>query len=608
MIIASNATYSTFASQYSAANNKLQASMSRLSSGQRINAPGDAPADLGISERFRAQIRNVDQAGQVMQNAVNIMQTTDTWMQEVHNILDRMSELSISAADGSKSQADRQNLDLEFQQLKAEVVRISEAGKYNGLQINGRTAVATYDTLKHQIEYTQPDGSDVRSLGINFRDGCTAANGIKYAFESSAANGSVGDYIFTADGKSLIYVAQKSVGTLSAQKTLMKLDIESNTLSTVQLASAGGLSATNQARLAMDEQGRIWVSNPSTNAGVSTKHYNLQLLDVDSMTLDAGGTGATNAWSGGVSMASSFSNFSVYNNYAFFIERSGAAGHLSLVKQNIFDTSDKTILLNDLSGMYGIDKGETYAISADGQYLAFEDESNASKGMLNVINTATGEKAALQVGTTTNSVTAIGFDANDNIFWTDTGGAADANAIKRAQIVFGEKPEIADIQLIRQDTAGRLGSYNSAMAGRSLGLSVAGGSPAGSYTFQVGADGGMTVDFVTADVRATKLGISDLNVLTQTAAAAAVNSIAKAVDQVSNQRAILGAQVSRMNFAFEANTGYRGNLSSAESRIRDVDIATETTKMTEAQILTQASLSVLTQANSSRSNILRLLQ
>jgi len=608
MIIANNATYKTFVSHYSYQNNKLQSSMSRLSAGQRINAPGEAPADLGISERFRAQIRNTEEAGRVIQNAINLMQTTDTWMQEVHNILDRMTELAIGAADGSKSNADRKNLDLEFQQLKSEIARISEAGKYNGLQINGKTAVAVYDTLSHKIVYTQPDGTSISELGINFMDGNTASNGIKYAFETSAANGSVGDFLFTADGKNLIYVAQKSIGTLSAQKTLMKLDLESNNLTTIQLTSAGGTSATNQARLVMDDQGRIWVSDPSTNAGVSSKNYNVKLLDVDDMTLDAGGTGASNAWSGGVSLASSFSNFSVHNDYAYFIERSGA-GPLRLVQQSIYDTTTKRVLLNDLSGAaYDLDAGETYAISADGQYLAFEDEDNAANGMLVVVNTETGEKATLQVGTRTNSIAALQFDANNHIYWTDTGGTADENSVKRASIVFGDKPEIVNMETLRTDNAGRMGSYNSGMAARGLGLSIGGGDPGGRYQFQVGADSGMLVDFVSADVRTVKLGISRLDVLTTEHAQEAIRSLARAVDQVANQRAILGSQVSRMHFVYSANQGYGNNISAAESRIRDVDIAFETSRMTEAQILAQASLSILTQANASRQNILRLLQ
>ena len=148
MIIANNATSKLFVSDYNNQTSKLQSSMSKLASGNRLLTPGEAPADLGISERFRNQFRSSGEANRVIQNAINMFQTTDSWLQEGHDIINRMSELAISAADNSKSQSDRVNLNLEFQQLKTEVGRISEAGKYNGLQINGRQAVAVWDNVE----------------------------------------------------------------------------------------------------------------------------------------------------------------------------------------------------------------------------------------------------------------------------------------------------------------------------------------------------------------------------------------------------------------------------------------------------------------------------
>ncbi len=608
MIIANNASFGAFVTGYNASNNKLQSSMSRLSSGSRFVQPGEAPADLGISERFRAQVRNSDEAGRVIQNAINMMQTTDTWLQQINDILDRMSELAVAAADGSKGQADRKNLDLEFQQLKTEVSRISEAGKYNGLQINGKTAVATYDTFNHRLVYMQPDGSDERALEMNFKDGTTASNGIAYAFESSASNGTIGDFLFTDDGKNLVYIAQKSIGSLSARKTLMKLDLASNSITTVAMTSAGGPSANTQARLVMDEKGRIWVSNPSTAAANNALH-NLNLLDINAMSLDAGGGSSTNKWAGGVTMASGFSNFAVQSDYIYFIERSGTTGPLRYVKQSVYDTTTKEVLLYNLSAAaYNLDKGESYAISADGQYIAFEDEDNANPGTLVVINTKSGEKASLSVGNRTNSIVGLDFDANGRLYWTDTGSEDDSNAIKRARIENGDQPQIIEVETIRVGNHGAFGAYSSGMAAYNMGLSVGGGSPASNYTFHIGPDAAMAVEFTSADVRLTKLGISQLQVQDIEAARDAIKAIAGAVDFVANQRAILGAQVSRLNFIFSANQGYHDNIAEAESRIRDVDIARETTRMTQYQVLAQTGISIMAQANASRQNILRLLQ
>jgi flagellin len=609
MLISSNQTYKSFVSSYNMQNNKLTTSMSRLATGSKMVVPGDAPADLGISERFRAQIRNSEAATSVIQNAVNMFQTTDAFLQEVQNILNRMSELAVGAADGSKNQADRKNLDLEFQQLKQEISRISEDGKYNGLQINGNTAVSFYDSMTHKIKYTQGDGSDMRELDINFRDGGTASNGVAYAFESSAANGYVGDFLFTEDGKSLLYIAQDSVGALSARQTLMKLDIESNQISTVQLTSAGGMSANTQARIVMDEKGRVWVSNPAITTSSALKSFSVNLLNAEAMTLDAGGAGITNQWAGSVTLASTFSNFAAYDDYLYFIERSSGTGPLRYVKQSIFDSSDRSILINDLSGSsYDLEKGENYAISADGQFLAFEDEDNSTTGMMVVINTNTGEKATFQAGTRTNSITGLDFDANNRLYWIDSGNTSDENAVKRAKISTGDKPYIEDVEIIQKGNAGHLGSYNSAQAAKNMGLSVGGGSPASSYEFHIGPDRNTSVEFVSADVRLTKLGLSRLDVLSIDDAQVAITKIADAIDNVSNQRAVLGAQVSRLNFMQTVNASYTNNMSEAESRIRDVDIALETAKLTNAQIAQQTAISILGQNNSMKQNVLRLLQ
>ena len=85
----------------------LYTSMGKLSSGERISRPGDAPADFGISEMLRYQIRNSNEAKRNIENARNMLSSADTWMQATSDILSRMAELSISAVDSSKSLQDR---------------------------------------------------------------------------------------------------------------------------------------------------------------------------------------------------------------------------------------------------------------------------------------------------------------------------------------------------------------------------------------------------------------------------------------------------------------------------------------------------------------------
>lgn len=113
----------------------MRSSMSRLASGSRIATSADDPAGLAISERMRAQIRNSTMAAQNIQNEQAYLRTADSWMQKIHDMLHRMAELAVSANDGTKTQTDRSNLQAEFEQLQAEIARITSGslarGKYN---------------------------------------------------------------------------------------------------------------------------------------------------------------------------------------------------------------------------------------------------------------------------------------------------------------------------------------------------------------------------------------------------------------------------------------------------------------------------------------------
>ncbi len=117
----------------------MRKSMTQLSSGIRINTAGDDPAGLAISERLRMQYRNTAAAASNVENKINYLQTADSWLQKIHDILGRMAELSVMANDGTKSQVDRNNLQREFAQMQKEVQRITSgataAGRFNGLYL-----------------------------------------------------------------------------------------------------------------------------------------------------------------------------------------------------------------------------------------------------------------------------------------------------------------------------------------------------------------------------------------------------------------------------------------------------------------------------------------
>ena len=116
---------------YSENVSNLRQSMSRLSSGLKIQTAADDPAGLAISQRLRQQASNSATAEQNIQNALSYSQTADSWLQKVHDILGRMGELAVSASDGTKAAGDVTNINAEFAQMQAELTRITTSGTYN---------------------------------------------------------------------------------------------------------------------------------------------------------------------------------------------------------------------------------------------------------------------------------------------------------------------------------------------------------------------------------------------------------------------------------------------------------------------------------------------
>ena len=121
-------------------NRDLADAMQQLSTGKRINSAKDDAAGLAISSRMTSQITGLDQAVRNGNDAVSMLQTTEGAMIEMTNMLQRMRELAVQSSNDTYTAVDRGYLDLEFQQLKTEVNRITDTTEWNGMAImNGST-------------------------------------------------------------------------------------------------------------------------------------------------------------------------------------------------------------------------------------------------------------------------------------------------------------------------------------------------------------------------------------------------------------------------------------------------------------------------------------
>ncbi|MCL2600320.1 MAG: flagellin [Treponema sp.] len=113
----------------------LNRNMERLSSGMRINQAGDDAAGLAVSERMRAQIRGLNVASSNALNGISLIQTAEGFLQGTQNVLHRLRELAVQAANGIFTDEDRMFIQVEVSQLVAEVDRIAEHAQFNGMNL-----------------------------------------------------------------------------------------------------------------------------------------------------------------------------------------------------------------------------------------------------------------------------------------------------------------------------------------------------------------------------------------------------------------------------------------------------------------------------------------
>lgn len=115
---------------------KAQAeSTQKLSSGYRVNRAADDAAGLSISEKMRRQIRGLGRASDNAMEGITLIQTADGALEEVHDMLHRMNELAVQAANGTNSASDRQHIQNEVDQLKSEIDRVATTAKYNEIYL-----------------------------------------------------------------------------------------------------------------------------------------------------------------------------------------------------------------------------------------------------------------------------------------------------------------------------------------------------------------------------------------------------------------------------------------------------------------------------------------
>src|SRR5690606_7591861 len=155
-------------------NRETQDSFAKLSSGTRITKAADDAAGLAISEKLKSTIRSAQQANRNANDGISMVQVAEGGLNETSNILTRMRELAVQAASDTVGDVEREMTNLEYQQLKEEMERISQVTEFNGIKLlNGSGDILDFQFGTGNDSFKDRRGFDpgqlkeeVRSLGV----------------------------------------------------------------------------------------------------------------------------------------------------------------------------------------------------------------------------------------------------------------------------------------------------------------------------------------------------------------------------------------------------------------------------------------------------------
>ena len=203
MVVQHNLSAANTNRQLGITTNGLQKSTEKLSSGYKINRAADDAAGLSISEKMRNQIRGLNKASDNAQDGISLVQTAEGALNEVHSMLQRMSELAVQASNDTNQTVDRTALQSEVAQLQTEITRVANTTQFNKQNIlNG-------DFTKKNIQVGANSGE---LIDIDITD-------VKTTVSDALAAGTKVDS-FTA-AQTAIDNIQKSITALSTQRSTL---------------------------------------------------------------------------------------------------------------------------------------------------------------------------------------------------------------------------------------------------------------------------------------------------------------------------------------------------------------------------------------------------
>lgn len=536
----------------------------KLSSGLRINRAGDDAAGLAISEKMRGQIRGLDQASRNAQDGISLIQTAEGALNETHSILQRMREISNQSANGTNTDSDRQALQDEMNQLTSEINRIGNTTEFNTqklLQGDGKSNLAGTGVAKDGFvsggETVRTEASQTLALleGVSGDTISLTVNGqeISYTLTDEDAT-TIGAATGTEDEATAAAFAAGLQKAIDANDTLkgnfsVSSTAENLTIAAVTFEDGGKFDGASGFMTAATATG--------TTAGL-----------IDSGAAASVGTTTYTAATGAI-------DFSSVTTPEAARELLGTGITINDQQIEFYDATEGPYQGNGL----GVNISE---LTKDGATVTADAVAQA------IVDTL-----ATKIDGVTLSVGTAGANTDKLVV------TANANGEAGNGITFQDGGVQKNFE-----TSFQIG----ANTGQSMSLSIGDmRASALGITGKAGTEGftaGNTVTDGTNDVK----GEAALNISTKEGAAAAIEVLDKATATVSSERSKLGAVQNRLEHTINNLGTASENLTAAESRIRDVDMAKEMMEQTKNNILSQAAQAMLAQANQQPQGVLQLLR
>jgi len=671
----------------------LSSSTEKLSSGYKINRAADDAAGLSISEKMRKQIRGLDQASSNAEDGISAVQTAEGALQEVTDMLQRMNELAVQAANGTNSETDRQSIQDEISQLTTEIDRVAETTKFNETYLlkGGKdTQVKTLNSYDAGLKGDMyDDGGATATFTTNLKVGDSVSiagkeyniisgkedanekisniqqkikdmtDGQEVTIEGTAytAVGS-GDTISFKAGTGTTYSIEELVGKVTDGTT-----VEVNKGGKVIARDFANKDKNITVDDAVKKMKSALVQANSVGATVSDATVTSEIKGTGTaQTIDNGGTvkakQALIAVKGDqmiqIAQDDDITEYAKTGS-GYTLYKAGTA----TIKNNAFDENALYVHDNDtVKGAVTVGKGT--ANTATDQYDAtgaakagytayveadlnevgtFTNAAHAASAKVTAPTATTGAAMSITFENVTSQEIADGQNeltkALAKINYTQ--GAANVKGEFSHAFDAGSKLDIdkdgvvsyngTKIATINVDTIGTAaGTGALALNGTAVDAEYAEGGNKQVFTItkgktevkqdlslvlHVGADADMTnkITVGISSMDSKGLGVADINVADDSGNSAtyAIDAIENAIKNVSKQRSALGAVQNRLEHTIKNLDNVVENTTSAESQIRDTDMATEMVKYSNANILSQAGQSMLAQANQSNQGVLSLL-